>query len=327
MNEQPKRFAAFQEPLLAPSELLGMEIKLEDKYFPRYMSEKYNGIRGNCARWNDKNVGPCWLSRRQEPLAMAEHIKKMFEPLLQYSLDNDIVLDGEFYSRSLNKVGKTLSVLQGCAPVPDDFVFKCFYMIPYSVWNLGSYLPMGDMIAESLSGIPFYEPVVQRQVNSYAEFLKITEENKNKGLEGFMLLDPKAGYKHGKSTVNQGILLKFKYYTDPIDAQIFAIEEMKALRTDLVRTRNAVGRLKKIHTQDSYDSTDVGGCLWVKLKDGDTAKVPFPKGTSNAEKAEYLSLFKTGGVGDLFGKWIQFRRLSCEDGRGAIAVKGVEFRD
>lgn len=325
MEQNNKRVASYQEPLLAPSPLLGMEIFLKQNQFPRYLSEKYNGIRGLAANWN--GAGEMWLSRRQEELRMADHIKKMFDPLLQYAVDNAVVLDGEFYSRSLNKVGKTLSVLQGGTPAPEDLVFKCFYMIPYSVWNLSSYMPMGDMIAEPLLGIPYYEPVIQKVVNSMDEILQIAEENRSRDMEGFMLLDPRAGYKHGKSTVNQSILLKYKYYTDPIDAQIFGIEAMQALRSGLDRTRNVVGRLKKIHTQDAYDNTDIGGCLWVKLKDGTTAKVPFPKGTSYAERSEYLAAFKTGGEKDLDGRWISFTKLACEDGKGAIAVKGVEFRD
>lgn len=329
MNEEGKRLglASFQAPLLAPSDLLDMEFTLPSEAFPRFASEKYNGVRGLAGNWNLKGGSPFWLSRRQEPLAMADHIKSMFKPLLDWAVQNELVLDGEFYARSLNKVGLTMSVLQGTRPVPEDFMFCCFYHVPLSVWNFQSSPPMHELIAEKIPGVQYYKAVEQLPIDSWNEFLTLVEGTKNRDMEGYMLLDPKASYKHGKSTLGQGILLKYKYYSDPIDAQIYGIEPMNTLNTDLPRERNAIGRLKKIHSQDAYTSTNIGGTIWAKLKNGNVVKLPFPKGSSHQDRARYYREFGKGGMFDLKDKWVQFRRLSCENGKGAIAVKGVEFRD
>ena len=323
-----KPLSSRQEPMLAPSDLLGMQFVPGKEYFPGLMSEKYNGVRGTTLKFSHNE--PCqWTSRRMEELQMAEHIKHMFQGILDWAEANQVVLDGEFYAPSLNKVGPTMSVIRGTAPVPDDFCFMCFYAIPYSVWNRqGSGPPMAELISYSIPGLRFYKPVLQWTVDSWDHFKEITEETKNRNMEGYMLLDPHARYKHGRCTKGQGILMKFKYYSDPIDARIWSISPMQALQSGpLPRTRNAVGHLKKLHMKSAYEETEIGGSLQVQLEDGKTAKIPFPKGTSHEMRARYLRDFGTGGEWDLKDTYVQFRRLSCEDGDGAIAVREVEFRD
>jgi hypothetical protein len=41
----------------------------------------------------------------------------------------------------------------------------------------------------------------------------------------------------------------------------------------------------------------------------------------------YLAQLGKGGEYDLKNKWLQFKRLACEDGAGAVSIKEVEFRD
>lgn len=330
MTTRRKPLSSRQEPLLAPSDLLGMELKPTQNMFPALMSEKYNGVRGTSLKWSHDK--PCnWVSRRMEPVNMADHIRHMFAGILEYAEENSVVLDGEFYSRTLNKVGKTVSALAGTRPCPDDLVFMCFYEIPYSIWNdpTGGNVPMQELLSQPIPGLKRYEAVPQWMVHSWKEFETVVEAHRSKPVEGFMYLDPKAHYIHGKRTANQAILLKYKYYSDPIDAKIFSVVPMKAMSDGILpRSRNAVGRLKKLHGQDFQEETAIGGTLWAQLKDGSTVKLPFPKGCKHPERAKYLQEFGKGdATWDLKGRWVQFRRLSIEDGEGAVSVKEVEFRD
>lgn len=320
------KLSSRQEPMLAPSDLLGIDFFPEARAFPALMSIKYNGVRG-ISLHADRKTGPTWYSRRMEPLQLCEPVVNMMQDILDYSVQHSLVFDGEFYSPSLNKVGKTMSVLRGTEPVPDDFVFMCFYAIPYSVWNMGSVLPMYELLAEPIPGLSRFRAVEQKIVHSWDQFESVAEETRNNNLEGYMYLNPNAYYKHGRTTTTEGILHKYKYYTDAIDATIYSIEPMQTMKEGVSRSRNAIGHLKKVHTQDSYTTSNIGGTLWAHLGEGKMVKLPFPKGTSYAERAMYFAEFGTGSENDLKGKRIQFKKLACEDGEGAIAVKEVEFRD
>jgi hypothetical protein len=186
---------------------------------------------------------------------------------------------------------------------------------------------MEDMIAPRSIGCSLYEGVRQTVIGSWEEFQQVSKEYEGRNLEGFMLLNPRAQYKHGKGTVNQGILLKYKYYSDPIDARIYGIEARKELTQGVKRSRNVLGLMNRVNTQGSYNQSNIGGTLWVQLKDGSTAKIPFPKNLSLVDRKVYYEAFGKGSDMDLKDTWVSFRRLSCEDGDGAIAVKEVEFRD
>jgi hypothetical protein len=220
-----------------------------------------------------------------------------------------------------------MSVLAGRAPIPDDFEFKCFYELPYSVWNTVAQVPMGDLIATPRHYLPNYHAVEQIPIASYAEFMIWVEENRNSGLEGWMLLNPRAFWRLNRATIAEGILGKYKYYSDPIDARIVDIMPRQATRKGLERKLNPAGYAKRIHTQSSKEVTDIGGVICCILENGDPVAVPFPVGISFPQRAMYLAQIGKGGEYDLKNKWLQFKRLACEDGAGAVSIKEVEFRD
>lgn len=321
-----KRGCATYPPLKAPSSILEMDITAPDKMFPAYMSVKHNGMLG-CAMV-DEGGNQVWRSYNQEPIRMASHIVEMFADILQYAQDMECVMVGEFNSSSYNKAGQTLSILAGTMPCPEDFAFKCFYEVPYSVWNQVLPMSMGDMISQPRHFLANYVAVEQIPVNSYKEFLDFTEQTKNSNLEGYMLLNPRANWRSGRSTVNDTILYKFKYYSDPIDAVILDIEPREQLKAGLSSKRNPAGYTKRRHGADNYETTQIGGKLIVKREDTKEIIItPFPLNTPLELRALYYKNKKLGNEYDLIGKWISFSKLAVEDGKGAVAIKNVEFRD
>jgi hypothetical protein len=156
-----------------------------------------------------------------------------------------------------------------------------------------------------------------------------------------MVLNPRAIYKHGRATIPsdkaaksgvEGLLYKFKFYSDPIDAKITNITPRKERNEGAVgRVNEHLGKADTLHTQADFHDTDVAGVMVCQLEDtkgiAGKVNVPFPVGTGFEEREEYFLAFGTGGPKDLKGQWVSFRRLACEDRDKPISIKDVQFRD
>lgn len=314
--------AANLPPMLAPNKCLAIDIPLEEIRWPKLCSTKYNGIRATTA-------GNQWTSRSGKEIRMADHVKAIFKPILDDCAKHFIVRDGEFNSNSHNTVGQTMSILAGTIPMPDDFHFKCFYELPCPVWNCIKSVPMGKLIPAPTSTITNrLEIVRQRTITSLGEFENLIEACKTQGLEGFMLLDPCAIYKHNpRCTVNEQILLKYKYYSDPEDGKVIGLVPRQERRDGVVSKTNVFNKAEPVHTKDSFVDTDIAGCMIVKLEDDSIIHAPFPIGYDLQLRQQIHNHYGTGLAHDIEGMWISFRRLACENRDKPIAIKQVEFRD
>jgi hypothetical protein len=302
-----------------------MDIPPPDDLFPAYVSIKHNGMMG-CAMVTEAG-DPIWRSYSQEDIRMAPQIETMFQDILECAQEQEIVMVGEFNSSEYNKAGQTLSILAGTMPCPDDFAFKCFYEVPYSVWNGRQEAHMEDLLAKQRNYLDNYQQVTQHYYESYERYQQLRESTKNSNLEGYMLLNPRAKWRRGRATVNDCILFKDKYYSDPIDAVILDIEPRQQLKAGLSSRRNPAGYTKRLHGQDNYEHTKIGGKLICRTRGGQIVSTPFPVNTPLDERAMYYRNKGTGNKFDLLGRWISFCKLAVEDGAGAVSVKGVEFRD
>lgn len=328
MESRPKRkrgCVAFS-PLKAPSALLGMDITEPPvNLFPAYMSIKHNGMLG-CAMVDEQGEKE-WRSFSQEPIRMSPAIRDMFRDILDFAQEKEVVMVGEFNSSSYNRAGQTMSILAGSIPCPDDFMFKCFYEVPYSVWNGALDMQMGDLIAAPRHYLQNFYAVPQKPVESWESFMRVTEQSKDSNLEGYMVLNPNAHWRKGRATVSDNILYKFKYYSDPIDAKILDIMPRKQKKAGLSHRRNPAGYAKKLNGGENYEETEIGGTLVCRMEDGEIVVTPFPLNTPLDLRALYYKNRHTGNEYDILGKWISFSKLAVEDGPGAVSIKGVEFRD
>jgi hypothetical protein len=314
-------FAANLAPMLAPNKCLGIDIPLNTILWPMLLSTKFNGIRGTTA-------GGQWRSRTGKPVRMAEHIATMLQPILDYSVENRVVLDGEFNSNSHNTVGQTMSILAGTVPCPPDFQFKCFYEMPCDIWNTKVKAPMSDVIPMADPGIPRLYMVPQLMIHSTGEFENYVDKYKTRGIEGFMLLAPGAYYKHhSRTTIREQILLKYKYYSDKEDGKVIGLVPRMERRADAEQRQGRNGYSEQYKTKDSHVPTDIAGCMIVKLENGETIHSPFPLDYPLTKRQQIHAHFGTGFAHDIQGAWISFRRLACEDRGKPVAIKGVEFRD
>jgi len=85
------------------------------------------------------------------------------------------------------------------------------------------------------------------------ELLAYEEDCLNLGYEGLMLRKPDGRYKYGKSTLNEGFLMKFKRFVDT-EAEIIGFEEL--MRNDNEATVNELGLTKR--SKASANMTPMG---------------------------------------------------------------------
>lgn len=313
---------SLQAPMTAPNKLLVIDIPLDKVKLPMLSSIKYNGIRALV-------INKVFYSRAGNGIALPVGMREKLMPLLEWADKNMLVLDGELNSNSYNTVGETMSIIAGTIPLPEDFRFKVFYIIPERIWRNEYLATMDSLVSHNnfMPVTPRSEAVRQVPISTKEEFLSLIESGQFSGIEGHMLLNPKGHYKHGRVTEREATLLKYKYYGDDEDAQIIDITYRKEKRDDVPVKRSVFDKAKTVHTQDSFELTDIGGCLVCKMENGETIKTPFPMDYPLSMRQRAASLFGTGQPGDLKGTWISFRRLACENRGKPISIKKVEFRD
>ena len=309
--------------MLAPNKLLITDIAMSDISLPKLCSTKYNGVRG-------LYMSGRFYSRAGKPLRLPASLLKELTSTLEWADSHYYVLDGEFNSNSFNTSGETMSIMAGTIPLPDDFLYKLLYVIPYKTWNNPTKSSMESLIATNTFLAPStrVELVKQCLIKTSEEFSVLVEGSQFSGKEGYMLLSPTAPYKHGRCTVKEDTLLKYKYYGDPEDAKIVSITTRQARKEGVDAGLTPHGYAKQVYRQDSFIDTDVGGCLVCQIEGrGETINVPFPLNYPISARKIALARFGTGMAGDLQGKWLSFRRLACEDRNKPIAIKNVELRD
>jgi hypothetical protein len=319
--QKGKPYPAKLEPMLAPNKLMIEDIPLSSLEYPQWISTKYNGIR---ALLMDGH----FYSRTMSELKIHPILLRRYKPLIAYASENMLVQDGEFNSSTYNTVGETRSILAGTIPTPTDFQFKIFYSIPYSVWNGVTPMRMEDLICRD--NLPAHCMAVrQTPISSSEDFLQKVDSSKSLNIEGFILLNPRMQYMHGRVAESKNPLRKYKYYGDDEDAKVVGLTPRRERNADTEGKQHETGYAKAVYTQDSFHDTEVAGTMVCFLQ-GNPEKViyvPFPVGWDmNMRHRAYIN-FGTGSSLDIKGQWISFRRLRCEDRNKPVAIKKVQFRD
>jgi hypothetical protein len=211
--------------------------------------------------------------------------------------------------------------------MPDDFKFKCFYVMPIWVWNTRDVLSINDCIPLETYGLHRYMAVKQNLMHTEEEFDTLIRDTANLGREGYILVNPRAKYTHGRVGISMGIMFKYKFYADPEEGIIVDLTLRQARAEGVESKLDTFGYSAQVHTKDSFIDTGIAGSLMVKLPDDSIVKLPFPLGFDLQQRRRAVEQFNTELPHDLKGTYVQFRRLSCEDKDKPIAVKKVEFRD
>jgi len=230
------------KPMLAPNQ----EVGLNKIKYPILASYKLDGIR--CIFYKGHI-----LSRSLKPI-QNKQLKEKFEPLRQFTEDNECIFDGEIYSpdltfqeitsfvmtqdfedkKSIKKFGKIMEI-------PNHLKFYCFDYIG----NLGinEWFILREDTACGLIALfqNIASMVNHKELKSNKEVEAYFELALENGFEGLILRDPEGRYKFGRGTFKEGLIYKVKPYRT-FDAEIIGVVQATVVDPNAEKKINELGR-------------------------------------------------------------------------------------
>lgn len=199
--------------------LLAATIKPEeiDKLrYPLLASPKLDGIRA-------LRVGDQLLSRTFKPIPN-KHIQYHLSNILPEGVDGELMLQNR--NATFQEITSAVMSHDG-APKIRYCVFDWVHSeFGPSEEFMHRYKACEDIICDEIYQEEGIEIEIVRHVilPTEAALIEYEEECLRKGYEGVMLRDPLGGYKSGRSTLKEGILIKLKRFEDA-EAEILGFEE------------------------------------------------------------------------------------------------------
>jgi DNA ligase-1 len=254
--------------------LLAEKINPSDVRYPVLASPKYDGFR--CLIDGVGNP----VSRNLKPIPNVYVYGKLKEMNLPK-------FDGELLTYTGNKLddfNTTQSKLSSRSGMP-EFRYMVFdqYMMPNEGF-LDRYTKLQSWFQFNVVGrMDRLQRVEQLQMNSEEELLDFEAKCLSEGWEGVMVRSLDGKYKFGRSTVNEGILLKIKRFFDD-EAVVVAKHELLHNANDA--TYNALGYQERSSHKANMVGGDMLGKLTVQWKGRD---VEFDIGTgfTESQRREY----------------------------------------
>lgn len=194
------------KPLLAYNKV----VQPQDVKYPCVASIKMDGYR--CLIVDGKAV-----SRNLKPIAN-NYVREKLEALNLPSLDGELILTD---TKNFNSVQSAFSSHSG-KPNFKYVVFDDFSKpnLPYTMRfaEVAQYLRFNN--CDGIVTLAFNETVTNEQ-----DLQDLYDYALSKGEEGLIIRDPDGPYKYGRSTLNQGIMLKMKPVEDA-EARVIRFEEL-----------------------------------------------------------------------------------------------------
>lgn len=295
----------------APSE----EIDLDDLFYPCLASIKYDGIR--CIIKNEVIHSS----------TMRIHPNTQLNTVVQSLLKiKDFVFDGELYTDSVD-----FEVISGLCRAYDrdvgDLQFHCWDMMSLTEWNekkpTTPYSERSKLLTKHLPKNTRIKRVKQTVCNNREEVDKFIAMCDEEGHEGAMFRDPNGVYKHGKASLKQANLVKFKFWKD-YDAKIISVHEMIGNKEDIERELDPTGHRKTVHKKEDKEGKDMFGYFIVEVdvEGRPTMKIGGWKGLTHELRKEIWDDPKK-----YIGRWLRFKSMKKGEKDLPRIPKEVQFRD
>ena len=213
---------------------------LSTLHYPMYLSPKLDGVR---AIVKDGVV----YSRSGKPIPNKK-VQQAYGHLQGY--DGELIYGSPTDSNVYNKTVSAVMTEDG----PDVSFYVFDYWLsdaPYSFRYdyLKSVIPYGVNL------------VIQHTVNNEDEIATYEKVYLGLGYEGVMLRNPKAAYKHGRSTVKEEGLLKVKRF---IDSEAAILDVRPLFRNTNEAKTDALGYTERSTCKDNLVATNLLGSIIVK---------------------------------------------------------------
>lgn len=266
--------------------------------YPQFVSTKFDGFR--CLNLcGERLLSPALKDFPN--LQIPEHIHQF----LLYCHTHRIVTDGEIWSPLLTFQELQSIVRSFNKDIPDTVGYYVFDMMTESEWDNGNektFVKRYIDCQQMLTGFRHVIPVTQQLVNNATEATEMFQSHIDVGEEGIILRQPAAQYKHGRTTLNQDGMWKFKEFQTH-DAIIVSVEEQMMLKQGVERTRDSLGHLERRYEQDLYEPAGLVGAFVIE-HEGKQFKIKPGKGHDNAWKRDKWFHRDT-----LIGKHIEFKYM------------------
>lgn len=209
--------------------------------YPVLATPKLDGIR--CAM-----VDGVAMSRNMKPIPN-HYIRQQLKGI--HGLDGELMVNGDF-----NEVQSGIMSADG----EPDFTFHVFD-------DFSSFLDYKSRIDllewSTFEGFPI-KILVPITINNEEELDAYLEECLADGYEGIMIRDPKGKYKFGRSTVNEGILLKIKKF---LDSEATIVEIIEKMTNDNPLEEDELGRAKRSSHKDNKTPAGTAGAVVLNWND------------------------------------------------------------
>lgn len=302
--------------LLAPNE----QLRFDDPRirYPMLSSVKFDGTRCIC-------IDGELYTRNMKP-QKNKNLPKHLASLIAVSKQDGLVFDMELYDHTLGSHADHTSILASHdKPIPETMCAHYFDVIPLKQWRGTALYDEGfgerhKRVTDLAFGEPWLQPVFHRYVRDpVSAHLEFVDALKN-GYEGVMLRCPKALYKHGRATVKEGIIFKFKAF-ETLDGHITKVIQRRKMKDGVERTLTPTGHMERVHTKDSFDLDDMVGAFEVQFEDGTVSEVNYGRGFDHETRRRHWAERE-----HLIGAGVEVRHLPHGAKEGIRIGTLVRFR-
>jgi hypothetical protein len=204
---------------------------------------------------------------------------------------NDLVADGEVWSahRTFNSLQSV--VRSHNAPLDADICFYVFDMLTLADWK-NPVEPYSERFGRCLGNYPNVRFIQQNFIANAEEAAAQFDRAISSGWEGIMLRALHAPYKHGRCTIRENGLLKFKQF-QTLDAVITDVIVQRQMREDVERTVRPDGYLERpFKKEDFIEDTMLAGFVVHHPKFGEFS-VKAGKGYTHIDKSVWYNRWIT----------------------------------
>lgn len=223
--------------------------------YPVYVSPKLDGIR--CVISGSKPMSRTWKVLPNNHLQLC--VKKA-GPILE-ELDGEIVVGDP---AAPNVYNATMSGIMSMGGVPNIKYLVFDYRV-FSWSNIQYKERLQELVAIKYRLPPWVRIVPQKVCRTAEEIERIEAEFLEQGYEGVIVRSPYAPYKQGRSTVNEGYLLKLKRFEDA-EAVVIGYDELQHNVNEA--TTDVQGHTHRTSHQAGQRPGGVLGALQCRLDNG-----------------------------------------------------------
>jgi DNA ligase-1 len=228
--------------------------------FPVLASAKLDGVR--CII-----IDGVAMSRSLKPIPN-EYVQKMIGKDKYNGLDGELMVG---FVGGKDVYRNTVSAVMSEDGSP-NFTFWVFDKVPQNPEKFEGYQARLASI-QKFDNAPHINVLPHKEIKDMDALDKFEAKQLDKGLEGVILRAPNGPYKFGRSSTNEGTLLKLKRFEDS-EAEIIGVEELLSNQNEA--KTNALGHTERSSHKANMEGMNTMGCLNVRdLK----SKVEFSIGT------------------------------------------------